>query len=197
MAENLKTTKFNDGTSIPLVTGHLDWLELTTPAYRWYYNDEARYGNTYGALYNWFTINTGDLCPSGWHVPTDDDWKELESTLGMMPTAIDSTGYRGDYIGSRLAGNADLWRTEELEFLPIELNDHFGSSCFEALPGGEVDFIDLLPGLRTEGIMGIWWSATEFDSQKAWFRKLQGTTNSVYRFYRKKRNGYSVRCVRD
>ena len=77
MAENLKTTKYNDGSDIPLVTYNTDWSNLTSPGYCWWGNDQGLNGDTYGALYNWYVIETGKLCPSGWHVPTDAEWTVL------------------------------------------------------------------------------------------------------------------------
>ena len=74
MAENLKTTKFNDGTLIPFVSSNLEWNKLSQPAYCWYNNDELNNRKLYGALYNWFAVETGKLCPLGWHVPTDKEW---------------------------------------------------------------------------------------------------------------------------
>jgi hypothetical protein len=59
MVENLRTTRYNDGTAIPLVTDDTEWKKLTTPGYCWYNNDQATYGSTYGALYNWYAVNTG------------------------------------------------------------------------------------------------------------------------------------------
>jgi len=87
MVENLKTTKYNDGTGIPLVTDNTVWCNLSTPGYCWYNNDETTYKNPYGALYNWHTVHTGKLCPSGWHVPTDSEWITLTSYFGGMNTA--------------------------------------------------------------------------------------------------------------
>ena len=81
MTENLKTTKFNDGTSIPMVTENEAWIKLTTPAYSWYNNDSTANKNTYGALYNWYTVKTNKLCPAGWHVPTDAEWVALITYL--------------------------------------------------------------------------------------------------------------------
>jgi uncharacterized protein (TIGR02145 family) len=71
MVENLKTTKYNDGTDIPNVTDSVTWSTLTTPAYCWYKNNATANKDTYGALYNWYAVNTGKLCPGSWHVPTD------------------------------------------------------------------------------------------------------------------------------
>jgi uncharacterized protein (TIGR02145 family) len=82
MAENLKTTRYNDGSAIPLVTDNTEWNNLTTPGYSWYNNDSATYAQTYGALYNWYTVETGNLCPTGWHVPSDAEWTTLTDYLG-------------------------------------------------------------------------------------------------------------------
>ena len=82
MVENLKVTEYNDGTAIPLVESNSDWWNRTTAAYSWNENDEAKYKDSYGALYNWYAVNTGKLCPAGWHVPTDAEWTELIRYLG-------------------------------------------------------------------------------------------------------------------
>ena len=82
MKENLKTTTFNDGTSIPLETDATKWAALTSSGYCYYNNDEATYKDTYGVLYNWYTVNTGKLCPSGWHIPIEADWTNLTTFLG-------------------------------------------------------------------------------------------------------------------
>ncbi|HSL86438.1 MAG TPA: fibrobacter succinogenes major paralogous domain-containing protein, partial [Bacteroidales bacterium] len=87
MAENLKTTKYNDGSTIPLVTDSVIWSILTTPAYCWYDNNEDAYKTLYGALYNYYTVMTGKLCPTGWHVPSNDEWILLESYLGGADVA--------------------------------------------------------------------------------------------------------------
>jgi uncharacterized protein (TIGR02145 family) len=81
MVENLKTTKYNDGTSIPYVTEELSWVNLTTPAYCYYDNIEG-YKSSYGALYNQYVIMTGKLCPPGWHVPSYTEWNTLMYYLG-------------------------------------------------------------------------------------------------------------------
>ena len=81
MAENLKTTKYNDGTSIPYVTDNWEWYNLTTPAYCWKNNDPEANKNIYGAMYNWYAVNTGKLCPAGWHVSTKPDWETLKTCM--------------------------------------------------------------------------------------------------------------------
>jgi len=81
MAENLKTTKYNDGTSIPMIPENNAWTGLTSPAFSWYNNDSTENKKTYGALYNWYTVNTNKLCPTGWHVPADAEWMTLTTYL--------------------------------------------------------------------------------------------------------------------
>jgi uncharacterized protein (TIGR02145 family) len=92
MAENLKTTRYDDGNAIPNIIDNSLWVTLKTGAYRWYNNNKFAYKNLYGALYNWYTVRTGKLCPVGWHVPSDDEWKQLEMALGMTQEEADSWG---------------------------------------------------------------------------------------------------------
>jgi uncharacterized protein (TIGR02145 family) len=85
MAENLKTTRYNDGSQIHTSNGgpagYTNWFDLSTGAYCWYENDTA-YKDIYGALYNWHAVGNGNLCPTGWHVPTDSEWTTLINFLG-------------------------------------------------------------------------------------------------------------------
>jgi uncharacterized protein (TIGR02145 family) len=97
--ENMRTITLNDGTDIPIAKCYRIWNFLSAPGYCWYDNDEF-YKNTYGALYNWYTVNTMKLCPSGWHVPGDDEWTILDTYLGGRDIVSVLTwllaGYRGD-----------------------------------------------------------------------------------------------------
>lgn len=96
MAENLKTTKYSDGSPIPKIVNENEWPTLTSPAYCWCENDSATNYNDYGALYNFYTVNTGKLCPDGWHVPNADEWATLANTLGGWRVAggkMKETGY--------------------------------------------------------------------------------------------------------
>lgn len=83
MTENLKTTKYNDGTVIPNVTDNAEWAALTTGAYCYFNNDSAVNKNKYGILYNWYAVKTGKLCPTGWHVFSDTEWEQLKKLLDM------------------------------------------------------------------------------------------------------------------
>ena len=98
MKENLRTTRYNDGLAIPLVTDYDSWAALTTPAYCWYNND-SKNKEVYGALYNYYTIDTKKLCPEGWYVPADSDWTELIDYLGGSEIAANKLKRRGHFIG--------------------------------------------------------------------------------------------------
>jgi|GEM_PF-1272708 uncharacterized protein (TIGR02145 family) len=102
MGRNLKTTKYNDNTPIDYPeTDNSAWTSTTAGAYAWYNNDINNKA-VYGALYNWFAVETGKLCPSGWHVPSDNDWKILEAYLGVPEAELNNTGARGTNQGGML-----------------------------------------------------------------------------------------------
>jgi uncharacterized protein (TIGR02145 family) len=184
MAENLKTTKYNDGTDIPLVTDIATWAALSTPGYCWYNNDEANYKTTYGALYNWYTVNTGKLCPSGWHVPTDSEWKTLEMYLGLTQAEADAEVFRGTDQGTQLK-NTTGWNSG---------GNGTNTSDFSALPGG----FRLNDGFfNYVGTNGYWWSSTKYGTGGAWGRNLHSSYGWVYRYDFSKQDGFSVRCLRD
>jgi len=180
MVENLKTTKFNDGTSIPLVTDST-WGALGTSAYCWYNNDESQ-KIVYGALYNWFTVNTGKLAPTGWHVATDAEWSTLVTFLGGDTIAggkLKSTGTIEDFTGLWLAPNTGATN----------------SSGFSAYPGGYR--YSLTNGFGQINAHGYWWTSTVFGTSTAWGRDIRNDYMDVYRNYNLKTDGYSVRCVKN
>jgi hypothetical protein len=84
MKENLRTTRYNDGNYIPNVTLNNEWSSLKTPGYCWNVNDSIKY-STFGALYNWYAINTDNLCPVGWKVPSESDFKILSGNHFYIP----------------------------------------------------------------------------------------------------------------
>lgn len=176
MTENLKTTKYNDGTNIPLVADSSNWRKLVTPGYCWYNNDEAKNRDTYGALYNWLTVNTGKLCPIGWNVPTDSAWDELISYLG------------GDKIAGVLLKETGTthWTSPN----PGATN----TTGFTALPGGARSAQSVFGLLRNSG---NWWSSTEETAATAWYRTMTFNQISVGRNPGNKRSGFSIRCIKD
>ena len=203
MAKNLKTTHYADGTEITLVESTSSWdaLGYDDKAYCYYNNNENSEASTYGALYTWAAAMNGaasthnnpsgvqGVCPSGWHLPSDNEWKKLEMYLGISQADADYSGHRGTNEGSKLAGNLSLWSDGLLE------NDAaFGTFGFNVLPGG---------GRRYNGSFGHlgdnanFWSATEHSSSDAWGRHLYHNYSSVHRYNDIKADGFSVRCVKD
>jgi uncharacterized protein (TIGR02145 family) len=178
MKENLKTTKYNDETSIPNETNETNWKTLTTPSYCWYVNDSNKYKVTYGALYNWYTINSGKLCPIGWHSPTNSDWTILTTYLGGESVA----GGKLKETGNTHWYSPNYGATDESSFtaLPGGFRNEFGS--FQYLSSG-----------------GYWWSATEYNDSNALSRIIlyRDCTVNVNYNGNDKRMGFSVRCLRD
>jgi uncharacterized protein (TIGR02145 family) len=190
MAENLKTTKYNDGTAIPNITDNTAWAALTTGAYSDFFNYPA-ISTTYGRLYNWYaadnnaatkvTSNGGkNVCPTSWHVPTDTEWTTLTTYLG----------------GESVAGGK-LKETGTTNWLSPNTGAT-NETGFTALPGGSryIDgtYYDLTG-------YGDWWGSTEDteypDHTRAWRRGVSYDATYVGSNGRFKRNGFSVRCVRD
>jgi uncharacterized protein (TIGR02145 family) len=199
MAENLKTTKYNDGISIPNVTGNTAWSYLSTPAYCWYNNDTTTYKNTYGALYNWYTVNTAKLAPVGWHVPTDAEWTILDNYL-----MANGYNYDGTTTGNKYAKSlAAITNWETSTYTGDVGNDlsKNNSTGFSALPGGYRGYNGTFVSV---GLSGYWWSATERGMSSAWSRIMYYSYYSfIYSTGHVSRNdydetiGFSVRCVRD
>jgi uncharacterized protein (TIGR02145 family) len=145
MAENLKTTKFSDGTSIPNVTDLSVWDALTSPGYCWCLNNASTYKAVYGALYNWYTVNTGKICPAGWHVPSYDEWNILSTFLG----GLDVAGGKLKETGTTHWQSPNEGATNE--------------SGFTALPGSMRDVTADFGSGDEIGIYGNWWSSTIVD----------------------------------
>lgn len=176
MVENLKVTKFNDGTAIPLVSDSLAWSNLTAFGYCWYNNDVSTYKNTYGALYNWNTVKTGKLCPSGWHVPSNDDWATLIDYLGGESAA----GHKLNEAGTSHWQSSNAGATNK--------------SGFTALPGGCRSNDGTFSYI---GYYGYWWSHNEYDTYSACFINTYYCNGYAYQFHCNKNCGCSVRCLKD
>jgi len=173
--ENLKTTHYNDGTAIPLVTDSVAWKNLTTGAYCWY-NNSSKYKNTYGALYNWYAVNTGKLAPAGWHVPTDAEWDTIEALLGGEAVA-----------GGALKDTGTVyWKSPN--------TGATNSSGFSALPGGSRGYNGAFDGVGTNG---SWWSAAADGASDACNRYLYYGSSALGRDVDDESCGFSVRLLRD
>lgn len=193
MAENLKVTHYRNGDSIPPVRNNSEWASLTTGA-RCDYDNDTDNVPTYGRLYNWYAVNDSrGIAPEDWHVPSDDDWKQLEMYLGMSQSEADDTGYRGTDEGGKLKSTGTIEGGDGLWCSPN--TGATNSSGFSALPGGYrfyyFGYFYLL------GNYAYFWSSTEYGSYPAWRRVLTCYSSGVGRNDNTKRNGFSVRCVRD
>ena len=199
MAENLRVTRYADGTQIRYVDNATDWGTWENPrAYTWYnLNETIKYA--YGALYSWEGAMNGEessstnpsyiqgVCPYGWHLPSDEEWKELEMELGMSQTEADDTGDRGTDQGGKL---------KEIEYFHwYNRNDGAtNESGFTALPGGYIGHYD---SFRDLNYYGYWWTATLEDETEPWYRMLDGMVTMVKRFSGFDDAGMSVRCVQN
>ncbi|TFH49518.1 MAG: hypothetical protein E4G92_01745, partial [Bacteroidia bacterium] len=183
MAENLRTVTYNDDTPIPNVTESADWITITTPAYCWIRND-IQYKDSYGALNNWYAVETGKLCPTGWHVPSDDEYTTLELTLGLPADQVSLTEWRGTDQGTQMKSTTG-WAEGE---------NGTNTSGFSAIPAGyrfagtgAFNGIDMIT---------YWWSS-EFNTDYAWYRRVDGTSSGIYRYVTSKRGGKYIRCLKD
>ena len=187
MKENLRTTKKPNGTSI---TSGI-WTPGSNPVV------------TYGRLYSWTTVMNGagsssavpsgvqGICPDGWHVPSDAEWKQMEMAVGMSQSDADNTGRRGN-IAARLSGNTGWTSSNTENAAGNTLAANRNSSGFSALPAGLYN-----SSYNYFGTNAYFWSATEYSSDAAYCRYLYYGSAGVYRHYGDKSPGFSVRCVRD
>jgi uncharacterized protein (TIGR02145 family) len=192
MAENLKTTKYKDGTVIPLVSDNTTWTNLITPGFCWYNNDAINYKNTYGALYNWYAVNTAKLAPTGWHVNTDVEWTTLANYLIANGYNYDGTT-SGNKIAKALAATTDWYSSTNNGSIGSDLTKN-NTSGFTALPSGFRASTTASFGLV--GRLGFWWSSTQYSTNTAWIRTLDNSTSYVDRGNNVKGGGFSVRCVK-
>lgn len=194
MKENLKTTTYRNGTAIPNVTDGNAWSNLTTGAYVWYDNDIS-WKDSYGALYNWFTtVDPSGLCPTGWHVPTFDEWTALAGYIGGTSSPHGNELKSCRQVNSPLGGGCNTSehpRWEEDTYYGNYGTDDYG---FSALPGG-YRYYDI--NFNMVGNMGQWWTSTVYSSYFAWTRSLHYYYGGVFVYSYDMRNGFSVRCLRD
>jgi uncharacterized protein (TIGR02145 family) len=171
--ENLRTSTYNDGIAIATGLDNTAWIYSTVGAYTAYPSNEVD-ENFYGKIYNWYAIETGKLCPIGWHVPTDDEWTKLVNYLG----------------GSEVAGGK-MKATSEWQ---APNSGATNSSGFSGLPGGFRFDLRTFPNI---GYYGNWWSATANGEYASWARNLGYSDTSIGRSSFGNVNGFSCRCVRD
>lgn len=176
MAENLKTSKNNDGTAIPLYSDTTIWANLNTPAYCWYNNDEAINKNQYGALYNGYSVNSGKLCPEGWHIPDLNEWQELLDFLGDTITAG----------GKMKEAGTDHWLSPNMG---ADNSSGFtalgaGIRYFEGSYNAQLDFTGF-------------WSASDTLNFNQWYIGLYFGDPGIIMNHITKNYGLSIRCIKD
>jgi len=179
MAENLRTTLYSDATAIPNVTENYAWNALSTPGYCWYNNDIG-FKTTFGALYNWYAVNSYKLCPAGWHVPSDAEWTTLSTFLGGDIDAVFKLKESDTFY----------WNSQNMS------SDN--SSGFSALPGGERTGSPNSPtSFDGIGTLGIWWSSHFYTTKTAIFRSIFFLNLYLISSADIMQNGFSVRCLKD
>ncbi len=176
MAENLKTTKFNDGTSITEVVSKETWTNLSAEGYCWYDNDAETYKDTYGALYNGFTVSAGELCPAGWHIPVREDWQKLM-----------------EFLSDTIDGGNSL-KIKGSQHWPPSDNSADNSTGFSALPSGIRYFEGTFSSVNS---FTSFWSGTETGQKMLWYISLYSGNSGVSLRQISKKYGFSVRCVKD
>jgi len=202
MAENLKTTHYADSTAIPYVENISSWdiLDVEAKAYSWY-DDNPDHRDIYGALYTWASATNGimstdanprgvqGVCPTGWHLPSDAEWKELEMYVGLSQSEADGINNRGTIEAMKMKEAGDYhWAGHTYSS---------NSSGFTALPGGTRNSDGSSNGLHK---LGSFWTSTDSETEapgSAWSRFLFYENGGIYRYYIAKDRGLSVRCVKD
>ncbi len=179
MAENLKTTKYNDGTPIPNVTDLSAWDTLASPGYCWCLNNASTYKAVYGALYNWDAANMTKLCPAGWHVPSSDELNTLVTYLGGV-----------DVAGGKLKETGTThWNSPN--------GDASNESGFTGLPGAERDITNDFGNGTWIGTFGNWWSTTYADPVSHYDLELNWDDGSAWLGGMPNGEGLSVRCIQN
>jgi uncharacterized protein (TIGR02145 family) len=198
MAENLRVTKYNDGSAITNITSGATWdscYYTNIPAYC-YYNNTINIDSIkkYGALYNWYAVspaNPKKIAPTGWHVPTDSEWTVLENYLELNGYNWDRT-ITGNKVAKSLAAKTDWYTHSTTGTIGNDLTQN-NNSGFSALPGGYRDG----SGFHGVGYIGRWWSSTEDDATDAWDLSLSYGQADLVRDYGFESFASSVRLLRD
>ncbi len=200
MAENLKVTRYSDGSAIPYVVNDSEWEPLgsSDKAYCWYDNSTTN-RDTYGGLYSWAAAMNGavssntnpsgvqGVCPNGWHLPSDNEWKELEMFLGLSQSEADATGWRGTDEGGKIKEpDTEHWHTPN--------TGATNESGFTALPAG---FRYSQGPFGNLSYSAHFITATENDAEASWNHSLSHTLASIERWTAWKDSGNSVRCIKD
>jgi uncharacterized protein (TIGR02145 family) len=176
MAENLRTNSYANGDPIPNITDATQWSNLTTGAWV-HYNNDSQYENPYGKLYNWFSVvDTRKLCPIGWHVPSDEEWTILINYLGGTSIA----GGKLKSIGTQNWQTPNYGATDEIGFSALPGSTRFNDGTFYPYR-----------------FYSLWWSSTQNLTNDAWYIELTYNWHNVNKDFKSKKDGVSIRCLKD
>ncbi|NJO91575.1 MAG: hypothetical protein HC831_23400, partial [Chloroflexia bacterium] len=197
MAENLKSTHYSDGTAINYAADSATWVNLGKTGLGYcYYDNESSNATPYGVIYNWQTAmrsstteSVQGVCPSGWHLPSDEEWKTLEKSLGMSDVEANNSGWRGNEEGNALKDDgADYW---------LSNNTGTNTSGFTAVGSGyrtgnaqDDNFYSLTDYAE-------FWTSTFDGGDDAWYRILRYSESRIRREHYLRSYGRSVRCVKN
>ncbi len=201
MAENLNATFYSDGTAIPLVTDSAIWffnndsINYSFKAYCYYNNDKNDESSIYGALYNWNAASNGiedgrnikflqGICPTGWHLPSDEEWKQLELYLGMDSSFVNGKGTRNSLVGQKLKSK-NGW---------IKNGNGTNSSGFNALSSGYRSGDGEYTGF---GKVASFWTSTSERKGAIWVRTLDRWNKKINRSIWGCIHACSVRCIKN
>ena len=196
---NLRTSRYRNGDAIPVGVADDAWLALTSGAYAIYDNASSNEA-TYGKLYNWYAAtDPRGLCPSGWHVATDDEWKTLESSLGMSASEVDadgSAGYRGvsENVGGKLKGTSNWSGSSNTGATNCSGMGLIPAGCLGVINNGNNEDLAIY---GNQGEMAWMWTSTEFNSDQSQLRALYRLSGGVLRAKQLKTLGLACRCVAD
>ncbi len=185
MAENLAVTRLNNGSPLTFVdisSPDSTWASVTGAAYTTLNNGQ------YGNLYNYAAIeNLENIAPEGWHIPTDEEWKEMEHEIGMAQEEVEALGWRGVNEANKLTAlNAIGWPANAVLFG----TDEYG---FNGRPGGCRSFSGIT---NFQANLAFWWTAST-NNNEAWYRYIDANQTRVFRQYTHKGYGMSIRCVKN
>lgn len=192
MAENLKTTRYNNGDLIgTTVPATMDISGQTEPKYQWSYNGDESNVATYGRLYTWYTVmDSRGVCPAGWHVPSDTEWTKLTDYLVNNGYGYEGTG---NDIGKSLASTTG-WDNDEIPGNVGNNQNINNTTNFNAKPAGVRNSAGVYYYL---GFYASWWSCSESSSTKAWYRRLESYSSTFNKSESSKKYGATTRCIKN
>jgi uncharacterized protein (TIGR02145 family) len=185
MAENLYSSIYRNGDPINNITGNTQWQNATSGAWC-HFNNNSQFECPYGKLYNWYAVaDSRNLCPTGWHIPTDTEWNILIQHLDSMYSP-NATASQSDSAGGKI-------KTSGFAFWSPSTDTSSNSSGFSGLPAGNRSSIGVFSNLYA---YANWWSAS-VNVDNSWYRSVRYFNNDIYRFSSNRSSGFSVRCLKD